>query len=117
MTRKEIVQLLKILADNYTNNRISDPEGTVKVWELSLGSFPAEQIYKAARLHMAKSPFFPTPAELIEKIPRAEIIYTQTSRPQLEQKKIQPSREPEDREGCQFCPYYDDCQKKECAFE
>ena len=117
MTRKEIIQLLKLLADNYPNNRINDPEGTVQVWEMNLGSYEAPDIYKAARFHMAHCSFFPNPADLLKAIPRARLIYPDTEAPQIEHKQIQPEGQPEDRAGCTVCPVEEYCNRKRCAFE
>lgn len=79
MTREDILRLLKVISDNY-NIKIADPKGKASAWEMELSDYSAEAIYKAARLHMATSSYFPTPADLINKIVRAEIIY---SGPQL----------------------------------
>lgn len=75
MKREEIIRLLKVISDNY-NVKIADPKGKASAWEMQLGDYSAESIYKAARLHMATSQYFPSPADLINKIVRAEIIYS-----------------------------------------
>lgn len=75
MTRNEIVKLLEILASAYPNTKIKDARATVSAWELTLGSFSAESVYKAARLHMDTVKFFPTPADIKDKIVRAELVY------------------------------------------
>lgn len=75
MTREEIIRLLKVISDNY-NVRVLDPSGKASAWEMELCSYSAESVYKAARLHMATSKYFPSPADLINNIVRAELIYS-----------------------------------------
>lgn len=75
MTRDEITKLLELLCGNY-NARIVDPAATADAWELILGPYSAEAVYKAARLHMERSRFFPNPAEIKDKITRAQIVYS-----------------------------------------
>lgn len=77
MTRKEIADLLEIMVNQYPyiRNRIEDAGQMVSAWELILGEYPAESVYKAARLHMENSKFFPTIADIREKMQRAEFIY------------------------------------------
>ena len=68
MNKKEIAQVLAILRTAYPNTKIDNPAGMVKAWEWTLGSYSAESVIKAARLHMATSKFFPAPSEIIDKI-------------------------------------------------
>ena len=75
MTREQIIRLLKVLSDNY-NIKIADPKGKVTAWEMQLGNYSAESIYKAARLHMQTSQYFPSPADLINKMVRAQLLYS-----------------------------------------
>ena len=75
MTREEIIRLLKVISDNY-NVKIADPKGKASAWEMQLSDYSAESVYKAARLHMSTSKYFPSPADLINNIVRAEIIYS-----------------------------------------
>lgn len=76
MNRAEILDLLEIVISNYPHTKVADPSAMATAWEMVLGEYPAEAIYKAARLHMSTSHFFPTPADLIEARARAEVIYT-----------------------------------------
>lgn len=78
MNREEIANLLKILSKNY-QKRISpsDAKTLVDSWELTLGAFTAEEVYKAARLHMETSPFFPNPADIRKNIVRASVAYSE----------------------------------------
>lgn len=87
MKRDEIINLLEVLASAYPNTKIKDAGATVSAWELTLGGFSAEAVYKAARLHMETNKFFPAPSEIAEKIVRAELIYTDRPRPALDAPK------------------------------
>lgn len=82
MTRKEIADLLEIMVNQYPyiKNKIEDAGAMVSAWELILGDCPAESVYKAARLHMESSKFFPTIADIREKMVRAELIYQENAR-------------------------------------
>lgn len=78
MNREEIANLLKILSKNY-QKRISpsDAKTLVDSWELTLGAFTAEAVYKAARLHMETSVYFPNPADIRKNIVRATVAYAE----------------------------------------
>ena len=80
MTRKEIADLLEIMVNQYPyiKDKIEDAGAMVSAWELILGDCPAESVYKAARLHMESSKFFPTIADIREKMARAELMYQST---------------------------------------
>lgn len=84
MTRKEIVDLLKIVFAAYPHTKIADPNAMVSTWEMMFGEYSAESVYKAARLHMENSKFFPTVADIKENLKKAEMIY---SSPALEAPK------------------------------
>lgn len=84
MTRAEIIDLLEILISCYPNTKIADPSAMATSWEMVLGEYEASSIYKAARLQMSTSPFFPKPADLINSITRAELVYSPPPRPVLE---------------------------------
>lgn len=78
MERKEIVELLKIVSANYPHAKISDPKAMVSAWEMLLGDYSAEAVYKAARLHMETNKYFPSPSDIRDNIVRAEIVYKPT---------------------------------------
>ena len=78
MERKEIVELLKIVSANYPHAKISDPKAMVSAWELLLGDYSAEAVYKAARLHMETNKYFPSPSDIRDNIVRAELVYKPT---------------------------------------
>ena len=75
MTREETIKLLAMVRANYPNVKISDPAATATAWEMALGGYTAEAVFRAARLHMTTSKFFPTPADILDKIVRQEIVY------------------------------------------
>ena len=76
MNKKECAQILAIVRAVYPNTKIEDAAAMVEGWHMVLGDYPAATIMRAARLHMATSKYFPTPVEITEKIPRAELIYS-----------------------------------------
>lgn len=80
MTREETAKLLKILASAYPNtmSKITDPESMIIAWEMTLGDFSAEAVYKAARLHMETNKYFPAPSDIRDNIVRAQIVYQPT---------------------------------------
>ena len=81
MTRAEIVDLLELVSSAYPNAKIKDAENTVRAWELAFGEYPADQIYKATRLHMNTNRFFPTPADISNLIVRADLLYSGSNLP------------------------------------
>lgn len=84
MTRDEVTKLLEILVSAYPNTKIKDAKAMTDAWELILGQYSAESVYKAARLHMNASKFFPTPAEIGEQIVRAQMVYKEPELIKLE---------------------------------
>ena len=75
MSREEIIKLLEIVTNAYPYAKISDAGSMVSAWEMTLGEFSAESVYKATRLHMETNKFFPTPADIRDLIVRASIVY------------------------------------------
>ena len=76
MSEKECMQILAIVRSVYPNTKgLDNPNAVVKGWMLELGGYNASAVLKAARLHMATSKFFPTPADIIEKMVRAQLVY------------------------------------------
>ncbi len=77
MTEKEIIQVLAILKASYPNVKFDADKSkqTVLVWLTVLGEYDAEAVTKAARLHASTSPFFPTPADIRNKLVRAQMVY------------------------------------------
>lgn len=82
MNRNEITKLLEILVANYGKN-ITDPKTMADSWEMNLGEFSAEAVFKAARLHMETSKYFPNPADIRELIPKAQLVYNSPMLPAL----------------------------------
>lgn len=76
MNKKETAQILAVVRAVYPNTKIEDAGAMVTGWYMELGDYAASSVMKAARLHMATSKYFPTPAEIKAKIVRAELIYS-----------------------------------------
>jgi len=93
MSREEVIKLLGILysAYPYIKDKVNDPEAMVNTWEMCLGDFSAESVYKAARLHMNTNRFFPTPADIRSNIVRAEMVYRDS---EIDQKRLEAKPEP-----------------------
>lgn len=83
MDKKDMAKVLAILQTNY-QKKIENVEATVGVWMMSLGEFSAEAVLNSAKLHMANSKFFPTPAEIRENIVRHKIVLEAKTAPKLE---------------------------------
>lgn len=109
MTKAECIALVKVLMGAYPNNRVTDPRTTVESYLLVLGEYPAESVYKAARLHMATSKWFPQPEEIIKKMSNAHNLYgSDTTALPFTTKSIP---------GCTVCLYGKDCGFAKCIFE
>ena len=90
MNSKEAAQILAVVRTAYPNTKIEDAGAMVQAWVMGLGDYSASSVMKAARLHMATAKFFPTIAEIREKIVRAELIYRESD---IETQKIEPSKQ------------------------
>lgn len=90
MNSKEAAQILAVVRTAYPNTKIEDAGAMVQAWVMGLGDYSASSVMKAARLHMATAKFFPTIAEIREKIVRAELIYTES---EIETNRIEPSKQ------------------------
>ena len=77
MSRKDVLMLLEMLFAAYPYVKISNPERTAKVWEEVLKDYDEKEISLSAKFHIENNKFFPTPAELIEHLPRVRIIYSE----------------------------------------
>lgn len=78
MTREETIKLLSIVSSTYPHAKIKDPNALVSAWEMTLGDFSAETVYKATRYHLETNKFFPSPSDIRDNIVRAELIYRPT---------------------------------------
>ena len=95
MTRNEIIDLLEIISATYPHGakNIKNPEALLTAWEMVLGGFSAESVYKAARLHMETEKFFPSPSDIRENIVKADLLYQATTPNTLEAPKVDKRRE------------------------
>jgi len=75
MTREEIIKLLALVSASYPHAKVKDPSALVQAWELTLGDFSAESVYKATRYHLETNRFFPSPSDIRDAIVRAEMLY------------------------------------------
>ena len=89
MTREDVIKILSLIRANYPLVKISDPASMVSAWEMNLGEYDTNLVVKAAKLHMKTSKFFPTPADLINVMARAELVYNDSegNLPQIEAPK------------------------------
>lgn len=81
MNKKDIAKLLAILRANYPYTKIDNPEAMMCAWDMCLSEYSSVSVFNAVKLHMKTSKFFPTPADIIEKIPRADLIYSPAAQP------------------------------------
>ena len=83
MTREETIKLLAVLSSAYpyAAKEIKDASALATAWEMTLGDFSAEAVYKAARLHLETNKYFPSPSDIRDNIVRAEIVYSPTTIP------------------------------------
>ena len=118
MTRAEIINLLRILMNAYPNAKVKNEEGMIAAWELAFAEEDTKKVYQAARVHMRKCKFFPTPADIVENLTRGDILYGEdglikrlgppsikdTEVPTIEapKRKISP-----DCPGSCICPYFE----------
>ena len=79
-SREETVALLYFISGAYPNQlkHITDPEAIINTWHEEIKENDPVDLYQAARLHIAQSKYFPTPAEIIGGIQRAQIIKQKT---------------------------------------
>ena len=85
MTREEIITLLEIVSAAYPHAKIKDANAMVSAWELTLGDYSAEAVYKATRLHLSVNKYFPSPSDIRDNIVRADIVYSvQDIKPAIE---------------------------------
>lgn len=59
---------------NYPNYK-GDPKETLESYERAFGNDNAGVVFKAARVHMDTSSFFPNPADIKKLYTRGEIVY------------------------------------------
>ena len=79
-SKEETVALLYFISGAYPNQlkNITDPEAIINTWHEEIKENDPVDLYQAARLHISQSKYFPTPAEIIGGIQRAQIIKQKT---------------------------------------
>ena len=78
MNRTEITELLAIAKSAYPTVKIENPKAVVTAWEIGLGDYEAESVAKALRFHIETSKFFPTVADIRDKMVRSQIVYDES---------------------------------------
>ena len=73
MNKVEAAKVLAIVRACYPQVKV-DAESMVNAWLWQLGEFDANLVLKAAEIHVSKSKYFPTPADIRENITRASIL-------------------------------------------
>ena len=111
MNKVEAVKILAVVRAAYPQVKIADAESTVNAWVWQLGEFDADVVLKAAQIHVSKSKYFPTPADIRDNITRAQMYQIQNKALEAGQQRIASRSEnkPADvtddylEELCRFC--------------
>lgn len=74
MNKKEAAKLLAIVRATYPGVKIENPETMAYTWELCFGEYDADIVAQAVKLHMKRNKYFPTIAEIVKLLPRAELL-------------------------------------------
>ena len=80
MTQDQVIELLNTCRAAYPNAKI-DAKGMARAYMLVFADMEAEQVYKAARVHLKTNKFFPTPADLMECINKGQMLYNTPPQP------------------------------------
>lgn len=102
MTREKLLPLIKMLLAAYPNHGITDIKSLVNAWDMTFAEDDDGDVYKAARLHMAKCKWFPKASEIKERLAVASALYTAPQRPQLPATPVDMENV---KTGCDICPY------------
>ena len=105
MTRAELLPLIKTLLGTYPNNGVTDVRSLVDAWELMFGEEDAETVYKACRVHMNTSKWFPKPSEIKARLGLASLMYENSP---ITAPQIESGNEADWSTGCDICPYRGD---------
>lgn len=128
MVRAEILTLLNELMGAYVYVSVKDPETTARIYEMALGEYEAKHVFMAARMHIRRSKYFPSPEHLIELIPKAKMLCEmeeENARKALEAPKqvaLPAPQAPEKKisafcKGSCICPYFgNDCYGTEAEY-
>lgn len=87
MTREETIKLLQFLKGCYPSFKTDDAQTMVMSYSVALAQYKTEDVFKAARYHVIHNKFFPTPAEIIQCILRANLLYNIPEHKAIEQPK------------------------------
>lgn len=73
MTHEQIMDLLEYLGDIYPNVKLKNAQRTIDTWELMFAGEDAAIVFMAAKIHIEKSPFFPTIADVKKQMKQAAV--------------------------------------------
>ena len=76
MTRQEILKLLESVSASYPNIKVADAKNMVSTWEMAFTNRDAQDVYKAVVLHMTKSKWFPTVAEVEANLEKVTMFFS-----------------------------------------
>lgn len=113
MVMVEILTLLGEITSAYPHINIKDPQATARMWEMTLGEYETKHVFMAARIHIRKSKYFPTPADLIALLPNARLaceMEENKSKVKIESPKA-PDKLISAKAYCTgscICPYYEE---------
>lgn len=93
MTREEVISLLKYVRNAYPNQRLEDAKGTANIWEGAFANEDARIVFRAARIHVENSPYFPAPANIKNLMVRASLLI-ELEAEQAEQRKLEGPQAP-----------------------
>lgn len=88
MDKLEAAKVLAIVKACYPQVKIENAESMVNSWVWQLGDLDADLVMQAARLHVSKSKFFPTPADIRENITRASALMLCEKTEKEDQKRL-----------------------------
>ena len=79
-TEAEIVEVVMTLLDCYSEKKFNNLKGFIETTSRDLRNVPASDLKRAAEIHIEKSRFFPSIAELLEIINKLPVL---ASNPQV----------------------------------
>lgn len=138
MTDPEIMLILQELHGAGLVNEPKDPQATLSIWRDFFGGDDASVIGKAVWIHLRKSKFWPTPADLLKYMQRAKWLVEMEEEeqkklnalggethtyPQSMNQSTQPPRAPainiaeKAQDFCQLCGLCEIRDQSKCPFD
>lgn len=75
MTREDVLRLLDELCGAYPQVNFKNPRATATIWQISFEKEDAQAVFMAARLHIGKSKYFPTPYDIKANLPYCNMMH------------------------------------------